>query len=110
MTMTGTSSADDDQYKQATQVVAEAMRTDALGPALERVLREHLPTNKLLKTIMAEALREDVQIRDALEDFCTRRDTQNVGRRTVKVGWQVAGAVIVAAGASGVTYVITQLH
>lgn len=72
---------DTDQYKQATQeVVDDAMRTDVLGPNICKVLREHNPTSKELKSIILNLIDSDADVRSALTKQADDRSLTNKGK------------------------------
>lgn len=93
----------DEQYKQATRVVDDAMRTDTLGPNLERVLKDHKPVHDLLHEIVSQCIQSDTDVRKGLSSFMDEYYTKKKGSWIDKGIWLIVGAVL-----TGVTgYIIS---
>jgi hypothetical protein len=67
---------DEDEYRRATKtVVDDAMRTDILGPNLCKVLEDHTPAGKLIKSLVADAIRTDPEVRKEFAEFIKNDST-----------------------------------
>src|SRR5260370_22726875 len=71
---------DNEQYKQATQVVDDAMRTDQLGPSVVRVLEDHKPANDKVLQIMHAGIKDTSAIQAALGEFVKNDATMKKGK------------------------------
>ncbi|HEX6416097.1 MAG TPA: hypothetical protein VFZ62_01085 [Candidatus Saccharimonadales bacterium] len=95
----------DEQYKQATRVVDDAMRTDALGPNLVRVLKDHKPAHDLLHEIVKDCIKSDTDVKDELSAFMADYDAKRKGKWVDRALWLVVGAAITGV----IAWIVTQL-
>ena len=86
----------DEQYKQATRVVDDAMRTDQLGPNLVRVLKDHKPAHDLLHEIVMQCIQSDTDVKKGLEEFLDDYYKRKKGGWIDKAVWIVVGALLTA--------------
>lgn len=84
----------DEQYKQATRVVDDAMRTDQLGPNLVRVLKDHKPAHDLLHEIVMQCIKGDSDVKTELEAFLDDYYKRKRGGWIDKAIWLIVGSVI----------------
>jgi len=60
---------ENDEYTRATKaVVDDTMRTDVLGPNIERVLRDYKPVNDLVKKISVDGIKNDTDTKKAIDE------------------------------------------
>lgn len=88
----------DEQYKRATRVVDDAMRTDQLGPNLVRVLKDHKPAHDLLHEIVKQCIQDDSDVKKELETFLDDYYKRKKGGWIDKGIWLIVGAVLTGVG------------
>lgn len=93
---------DDDEYKKATKpLIDDAMRTDALGPNFRKVLRDYKPANDEVQRVLAEGIKSNPEVKNALSAFIKEHDAKRKGLWVGRIVWLILGA-----GAVGVVTLV----
>lgn len=92
-------SSGDDEYKRATKaVIDDTMRTDVLGPNLERVLRDHKPANDLVQDIVLEAVKNNTEVKTAVDGIIDSNETRKRSSLFIAISGAIGGAALAFVG------------
>ena len=86
---------ENDEYTRATKaVVDDTMRTDVLGPNIERVLRDYKPVNDLVKKISVDGIKNDTDTKKAIDEVVSSNDARKRNNIMIAIGSAILGGVI----------------
>ena len=86
---------ENDEYTRATKaVVDDTMRTDVLGPNVERVLRDYKPVNDLVKKISVEGIKNDTDTKKAIDEVVSSNEARKRNNIMITIGSAILGAII----------------
>ncbi len=86
---------ENDEYTRATKaVVDDTMRTDVLGPNVERVLRDYKPVNDLVKKISVDGIKNDTDTKKAIDEVVNSNEARKRNNIMIAIGSVILGGVI----------------
>jgi|GEM_PF-1786074 hypothetical protein len=86
---------ENDEYTRATKaVVDDTMRTDVLGPNVERVLRDYKPVNDLVKKISVDGIKNDTDTKKAIDEVVNSNEARKRNNIMIAIGSAILGGVI----------------
>ena len=86
---------ENDEYTRATKaVVDDTMRTDVLGPNVERVLRDYKPVNDLVKKISVDGIKNDTDTKKAIDEVVSSNEARKRNNIMIAIGSEILGGVI----------------
>lgn len=86
---------ENDEYTRATKaVVDDTMRTDVLGPNVERVLRDYKPVNDLVKKISVDGIKNDTDTKKAIDEVVSSNEARKRNNIMIAIGSVILGGVI----------------
>jgi hypothetical protein len=86
---------ENDEYTRATKaVVDDTMRTDVLGPNVERVLRDYKPVNDLVKKISVDGIKNDTDTKKAIDEVVSSNEARKRNNIMIAIGSAILGGVI----------------
>lgn len=86
---------ENDEYTRATKaVVDDTMRTDVLGPNVERVLRDYKPINDLVKKISVDGIKNDTDTKKAIDEVVNSNEARKRNNIMIAIGSAILGGVI----------------
>lgn len=86
---------ENDEYTCATKaVVDDTMRTDVLGPNVERVLRDYKPVNDLVKKISVDGIKNDTDTKKAIDEVVNSNEARKRNNIMIAIGSVILGGVI----------------
>lgn len=86
---------ENDEYTRATKaVVDDTMRTDVLGPNVERVLRDYKPVNDLVKKISVDGIKNDTDTKKAIDEVVSSNEARKRNNIMITIGSAVLGGII----------------
>lgn len=86
---------ENDEYTRATKaVVDDTMRTDVLGPNIERVLRDYKPVNDLVKKIFVDGIKNDTDTKKAIDEVVNSNEARKRNNIMIAIGSAILGGVI----------------
>nr|DAW68598.1 MAG TPA: hypothetical protein [Caudoviricetes sp.] len=86
---------ENDEYTRATKaVVDDTMRTDVLGPNIERVLRDYKPVNDLVKKISVDGIKNDTDTKKAIDEVVSSNEARKRNNIMIAIGSAILGGVI----------------
>ena len=86
---------ENDEYTRATKaVVDDTMRTDVLGPNIERVLRDYKPVNDLVKKISVDGIKNDTDTKKAIDEVVNSNEARKRNNIMIAIGSAILGGVI----------------
>lgn len=86
---------ENDEYTRATKaVVDDTMRTDVLGPNVERVLRDYKPVNDLVKKISVDGIKNDTDTKKAIDEVVNSNEARKRNNIMTAIGSAILGGVI----------------
>ena len=86
---------ENDEYTRATKAVVDyTMRTDVLGPNVERVLRDYKPVNDLVKKISVDGIKNDTDTKKAIDEVVNSNEARKRNNIMIAIGSVILGGVI----------------
>ena len=86
---------ENDEYTRATKaVVDDTMRTDVLGPNVERVLRDYKPVNDLVKKISVDGIKNDTDTKKAIDEVVNSNEARKRNNIMIAIGSVILGGAI----------------
>ena len=70
------------------------MRTDVLGPNVERVLRDYKPVNDLVKKISVDGIKNDTDTKKAIDEVVNSNEARKRNNIMIAIGSAILGGVI----------------